>query len=218
MESMRLSENTQQRYRCHQGLFLDYVASDDVHASTPHLYNRRGEFKLANLRTNDFKEYLSARAIGIVPRASGRRSLKPVGKKSLGLEKSALLELYRTHGLQLPDGFHKEIAEYMRGVSREESNRKAEPGKRELDFRGYKWLCERLLCAGDLHAWCFCTLTWAMMCRADTTSNTSFSHLCWKEDALCISVPKSKTNQAGEQPAVPKHIYANPRDPAICPV
>jgi len=40
----------------------------------------------------------------------------------------------------------------------------------------------------------------------------------WDADALTISFAKMKTNQRGEQPVDPRHIFANPLMPVICPI
>jgi hypothetical protein len=40
----------------------------------------------------------------------------------------------------------------------------------------------------------------------------------WKEDALTIAMPHQKNDQAGEKPKDPKHVYANPLRPEICPI
>ncbi len=43
------------------------------------------------------------------------------------------------------------------------------------------------------------------------------AHISWKDDHLCVTSPKSKSDQAGEA-TYPRAVYANPLQPMICPV
>mmetsp|Transcript_9847 Transcript_9847/g.30349 ORF Transcript_9847/g.30349 Transcript_9847/m.30349 type:complete len:768 (-) Transcript_9847:65-2368(-) len=226
MAKKRLSANTHARYATHQKLFLAYVDSAEVRSSHAHLYDGLGRFELKNLTAEDFKRYLSCRALGLVPGRAPAAQRK-VGKKSIELDRSALLELYRIKGLPPPkpdSDFQKALSEYMRGVASDESDQRpegvlnAEPGKREMRFDMYLWLARKFLAIGDLFAWSFLLLCWNTMARANNTSHIAFPHLACAEDALRVSIPKSKTNQAGKENAVPKHLYANPTDVALCPV
>ena len=45
-----------------------------------------------------------------------------------------------------------------------------------------------------------------------------FNHIEWQNDALCIYFAQSKTNQLGAQKKDPRHLYANPLNPEICPI
>eukprot|EP00924_Labyrinthula_sp_SR-Ha-C_P014698 snap_masked-scaffold_85-processed-gene-0.23-mRNA-1 protein AED:0.28 eAED:0.28 QI:0/0/0/1/1/1/2/0/293 len=56
------------------------------------------------------------------------------------------------------------------------------------------------------------------MCRAANTFSIHYRHLTWKEDALCIIFCHQKNDQAGEKARDPRHVYANPLQPEICPV
>eukprot|EP00007_Cunea_sp_BSH-02190019_P009096 CAMPEP_0174243804 /NCGR_PEP_ID=MMETSP0417-20130205/32892_1 /TAXON_ID=242541 /ORGANISM="Mayorella sp, Strain BSH-02190019" /LENGTH=751 /DNA_ID=CAMNT_0015323385 /DNA_START=1 /DNA_END=2252 /DNA_ORIENTATION=+ len=227
MESMHIAESTKSRYKTAQTIFLRYVKLPSTRAQHPEWYSEDGEFQLSQFTTAGFKNYLSMRAAGTLPQPQlGPRSrqLGAVLEKSLGNDKSALLHLFKQRGVMVPAGFDEEISVWMRGFRRDVSNRrqsgdlKAEPGKRELSFDVYCWLARRLLETGDVFAWCYCVMTWNLLCRSDTTSHVAFSHLSWHGDALRVAVPKSKTNQAGESPAVAKHVYANSLEPAICPI
>ena len=69
-----------------------------------------------------------------------------------------------------------------------------------------------------IFAWCFFTLGWAMMCRSVTTATTLLTQLSWAGDCICISFDgiKSKSDKIGEKQH-PRHVYANPLRPCICP-
>jgi hypothetical protein len=41
--------------------------------------------------------------------------------------------------------------------------------------------------------------------------------MTWNGDALMIVLPKHKADQEGSK-AYPKAVYANPKDPVICPI
>jgi len=58
------------------------------------------------------------------------------------------------------------------------------------------------------------------MCRANSTMNVCFSHVGWSGDALTVVLPSSKGDQSGENACShePKHLFANPEKPEICPV
>ena len=44
------------------------------------------------------------------------------------------------------------------------------------------------------------------------------SHTEWRDDALCIYFAHMKNDQEGERLRDPRHIYANPLMPEICPI
>ena len=62
------------------------------------------------------------------------------------------------------------------------------------------------------------TLSWNLMCRISNSIDVHFSHIDWKEDALAIIFCHMKNDQQGERPRDPRHIYANPLIPEVCPV
>jgi hypothetical protein len=62
------------------------------------------------------------------------------------------------------------------------------------------------------------TLMWNLMSRASNALRVCYSHMFWAEDALAIYFSHQKNDQMGEKPRDPRHIYANPFMPEICPV
>jgi len=68
-----------------------------------------------------------------------------------------------------------------------------------------------------IFAWCFFTLAWVMTCRSVTTAEILLSSMRWIDDCICIDVAKEKSDQVGER-QFPRHIYANPINPRICPI
>lgn len=61
-------------------------------------------------------------------------------------------------------------------------------------------------------------LTWNLIARGSRTAAICFSHLGWAEDALRVYFTNSKTDQLGTHPRDPRHIYANPLQPELCPI
>lgn len=59
-----------------------------------------------------------------------------------------------------------------------------------------------------------------MLClnyRSCSVSSLHTHHISWDNDCLVIDMSKQKGDQAGER-ITPKHVYANPHEPALCPV
>ena len=54
------------------------------------------------------------------------------------------------------------------------------------------------------------------MCRSMSTQTVLFDHISFEEDAIGIVFCKSKTDQSGEKSRDPRHLYANPFQPATC--
>jgi hypothetical protein len=63
----------------------------------------------------------------------------------------------------------------------------------------------------------FMILCWNLMSRSKNVSGIHFSHLGWSNDALTVLFCVTKTNQSGRN-MHPRHVYANPLKPEICPI
>jgi hypothetical protein len=63
----------------------------------------------------------------------------------------------------------------------------------------------------------FTVHTWNLMARSVNISSIKFCHISWEMDALQFTMPKQKNDQEGAR-EFPKHVYANPFDPIVCPV
>ena len=69
----------------------------------------------------------------------------------------------------------------------------------------------------SLFAWPYWILLWNLMQRSETVANIQLKDISWTNDCMTIVIPKSKTDQKGEM-IYPRHLYANPINPAVCPV
>ena len=68
-----------------------------------------------------------------------------------------------------------------------------------------------------LFGWPFLVLQWNLVARSATVSSMMMEHISWEGDSLVITTPKHKGDQEGAN-CFPRHLYANPIDPVICPV
>ncbi len=58
------------------------------------------------------------------------------------------------------------------------------------------------------------------MARSITTSKLLLTHMEWAGDSLLVHLYKVKNDQEGESECTmnPKHVFANPLDPLLCPI
>ena len=95
-------------------------------------------------------------------------------------------------------------------------------GKHYLSFKGYRLIAKMALLESsssreNLLAHSFAVIGWNLMSRSVTVSPLLWNDIGWVGDCMTITYQTSKTNQEGLH-VVPRHIFANPVDPLICPV
>jgi hypothetical protein len=146
---------------------------------------------------------------------------------SYASHKSALHHLFRMCRQTLSTEFDDEWAELIKGLKRDiakqtqDGHGKMTSGKDPLDFALYQYLSKYLLGKGSneaIFAHCFLTMTWNLICRAGSTVSICLNHLKWKNDSMLVYFSHMKNDQLGDKPRDPRHIYANPILPDICPV
>ena len=96
-------------------------------------------------------------------------------------------------------------------------------GKDPLSVDLYADLCLWFLQWGTLEgvfAYCFLVLSWNLACRANNTADIRFNQISWASsfDSFEIYFGHTKTDQTGDDAKYPRHIYANPLRPIVCPV
>jgi hypothetical protein len=69
-----------------------------------------------------------------------------------------------------------------------------------------------------IFARCFLTLEWNLMARSENVVHAHMFHITWEDDALVFRFVKSKGDQTGRNKDQAWHVYANPNNPAVCPV
>src|SRR5690349_10266066 len=70
---------------------------------------------------------------------------------------------------------------------------------------------------GLLFGWCYFVLQWNLMARASNVAHLMFNHFSWEGDSMTITLPKTKGDPEGLK-VFPKHVYANPFNPLVCPL
>lgn len=145
--------------------------------------------------------------------------------------RSSLAYLFRIYHFIPTTDFETSMSEYFCGLGKliakqtQAGMGKIQTGKEPLDFGLYCFLCENLIngtymdrIGNTIFAHLFMTVTWNLMCRAKSTTTICWNHLAWSGDALQVFFCHTKTDQAGERPRDPRHVYANPINPSICPI
>ena len=129
--------------------------------------------------------------------------------------------------MTMTSNLESELREYFKGLKRTHARnahhgkRKVKRGKDPLSFSLYKFLCSAMLVHPNKDM-TFCraymVLAWNLMCRSHNAFGIRHSHMEWRNDALCIFFAHMKNDQTGDRPRDPRHIYANPLEPSICPI
>jgi hypothetical protein len=123
--------------------------------------------------------------------------------------------------------FQEGLKVFFKGLFRREAQGRqaggvVRKGKEPMSFSLYNFLCTHLLRATPsselTFAHTFLILCWNLMCRATNGTTIRHEHMCWRGDALAIYFAHAKNDQDGEGNRDPRHIYANPLNPAICPI
>jgi hypothetical protein len=168
---------------------------------------------------------------------------KPLSKSIVQTAKSALRWWYEENGTEIEHNLNKKlnsiISGYKRAISelKRQGKMKLKEGKSPLSFKNYKLLVQKIIKFSPLNsnsnseqeskyeqnynqnifAWAYLVLQWNLMARANNVATIMLNHIFWSEDSMIIAIPKSKTDQEGDCD-YPRHIYANPFEPSICPV
>ena len=147
--------------------------------------------------------------------------------KSYGSHRSALTMLFLDCGVTRREQFLQVLSRLMKGLKNTSAKERGAQGarltegKEPLPFVVYCAICRWLLEKGDkasIFALCFLTLTWNLMCRSKNTTLVQRDHISWEGDAAGIQFAHSKTDTGGDEAAHIRHVYANPHNPAICPL
>jgi hypothetical protein len=97
-------------------------------------------------------------------------------------------------------------------------------GKKPMSVGLLKKLCKWFLLAKETNdgvfAHCFLLLTWNLGCRVNNTTIIKLQDFMWSHcfDCFHIIFAHSKTDPTGDNSQYPRHIFANPVDPIVCPV
>ena len=99
-----------------------------------------------------------------------------------------------------------------------------------MSFRGYKYLAEKATMSregNDNVTSCrdeklfnfadfILLLCWNLIARCVSVGSLMFNYVSWENDSLVV-FSSHKGDKDGKK-ALPKHVYANTMEPAICPI
>jgi hypothetical protein len=73
---------------------------------------------------------------------------------------------------------------------------------------------------GGVFSYTYLLLTWCLMCRSENTALIKLGDIVWSTsfDSFQIFFSHTKTDQTGDESNQPRHLYANPHNPLMCPV
>ncbi|KAH9141604.1 hypothetical protein AeRB84_014234, partial [Aphanomyces euteiches] len=115
-------------------------------------------------------------------------------------------------------GYKREIAQ-----AKEDGTMRHSEGKSAISWTGYEFLCMKALLNDDrehsslLSMHPFLVFCWNLMARSVSTASIRFEHVTWEGDCLIVQFERSKNDQEGNF-SFPRHVYANPLRPALCPI
>ena len=147
----------------------------------------------------------------------------PLGSSAVQGYRSAINDLFRCYKVPIRQTFadetNKIVTGYSKGVAKQA--KRNGHGKQHLSFDLYCRISRKLLenTEGEfVFAHAFMTLQWNLMCRSDNTVFIELGHMEWHNDALRVYFRGQKNDQDGARSKDPRHVYANPHRPAICPI
>ncbi len=142
-------------------------------------------------------------------------------------KKTALTYLYTSFGFVQSEIFKTQLKRAFSSLRKtikkndEKVGKKQRSGKDCMTFAAYHFTCHNLVQSGspeDIFTLCFLTLQWNLISRTESTEQISINNLRWEDDHLKVFFPRHKSDQAGLTSRDPRHIYANPYDPVVCPI
>lgn len=124
------------------------------------------------------------------------------------------------------DSYAKALSTFKRGAknqiakAKQAGQVKVQEGKVPMPFLLYHVFALALIVAGSpdaIFAHTFLLLGWNLMCRSKNTAEICIPHMRWIGDALGFVFGQQKNDQEGDDRDW-HHVYANPLDPAVCPI
>ena len=231
------TESTYKNYQGNLKLFRDYIvekgfqskyltssqswAALDLPKEIVKCFDKE---KMKNLESAVVVNFISDRSI----LTKGKRNGQTRSYESCSLSRSACKHLLKKLGLPPPYSWELPVSECLRGMKRSISQKKltgAMPlieGKAQLPVAAYKVLNKIAMQAPENHRanisnHLFTVMQWNLIARSISVSSLKLSHFKWETDCLQITLPMHKGDQDGSS-AAPKHLFANPDDPASCPI
>ena len=142
-------------------------------------------------------------------------------------KRAGLYHLYRIYGKQQTKFFQEDLRQLFKGFLRtvavelQNGEGRITTGKIPLSFELYTEICRWMQqdnSPSGKFAHLFFVLSWNLACRSSNTRTIHFHHLGWMQDAMQIYFCHMKNDQTGDRPRDPRHVYANPFNPFVCPI
>jgi hypothetical protein len=169
-------------------------------------------------RVGYFEEFVAA--------MKTRKATNP-SASALRTYRSGFTYLNKICNRAVPHEWDQSLKNFYSGIKKREAKDKADgtmqltEGKEAMPFELYRFICKDAL-QNEPHGkamFHLCvTLCWNLCCRAGNLVNIRYEHMCVRDDALAIYFAQTKMDQEGSKSKDPRHVYANPEMPEICPV
>ncbi|OWY97109.1 hypothetical protein PHMEG_00032448 [Phytophthora megakarya] len=146
---------------------------------------------------------------------------------ALNTHRAGLFNLFRDYRHTMSKPLESELTNYFKGLkhklAKDAGNGDAtvKSGKDPLMFDLYSFLCEKMLGNTSnemVFAHAYMVIAWNLMFRSSNAFGIRHSHMEWRGDALQIYFAHMKNDQGDDRPRDPRHVYANPLQPNICPI
>lgn len=140
---------------------------------------------------------------------------------------SAFVNLYRDYHHTMSQKLTLKLSNHFKGLQNiitkavSAGNGDIMVGKDPMEMGLYRRIAMHMLCSGArdmVFARAFMLMSWNLMARAANTVSICYGHLEWKDDARCVYFVHMKNDQRGTRPRDPRHVYANPLAPELCPL
>ena len=150
----------------------------------------------------------------------------PPGWSTFNLHVSALKNLFRDYNKIMAPEFSTQLRIAFQGLKNTtaratQSSERIQIGKSPLSYSLFRYLGAQSLCYTDksfIFFHLFLVLCWNLICRAQNVVTVRLGHIEWQEDSLCFFFAHAKNDQGAEKPRDPRHVFANPLMPEICPI
>ena len=86
-----------------------------------------------------------------------------------------------------------------------------------LSTGAYTFVTGKAVADGNVFLWCWEVLQWNLCCRSVNVETVRLEHMGFSGDAFRFKFKRAKNDQGGDLDHT-KHVYANPLQPATCPV
>ena len=217
---------------------VQLVQENRIRVATRRMYGRNIQKFQQWLRVNGHSDQLRSRVDGTVELALDSFDVRiflqfleslrgNITFSTLSGYRSALNSAYRDQNLQFPADVALELNSYFTGAMRQQASekesglRKISEGKEAIPFGLLRTISSTMIRSSkseDVFARVYMLFCWNLMCRTNNVENLCMSHFAVIGDALGVYLARQKNDQNGSRCRDPRHVYANPLDPVVCPL